>query len=123
MTPSRVFAWPDTFALSAHYLENHVKVRPEPARIVPEEGAGLRIGDIGMYRQRVEVVGQIVAGYRKAQRIFGTDFDVFQHSRVRGKKVGIPRRVGGPDIITQYIVLSIGESVAVDRKSTRLNSS
>lgn len=58
------------------YLEDNVKIGPEPTRIVPEESPEHRIGDICMHAQGIEVIGQIVAGHGEANSILRIDFNI-----------------------------------------------
>ncbi len=48
----------------APILKQKIKIKPVPPVIIPEEYSILRVGDIAMYRQRIEVVRQVKSAER-----------------------------------------------------------
>ena len=56
------------------------QVKPVAAVVIAKKNTILRIGDIAMNRQGIEVISQIEPGQRQAQRIFRIDLKIFQNA-------------------------------------------
>ncbi len=83
--------------------------------IIAEKGAVIRIGDVRVNTQRVEVIRKVETAHRKTQRVFRVDLDVLQDPRVGGKIVRKPRPVAvrRPDVVAQRIYCRIRKSRAI----------
>jgi hypothetical protein len=62
--------------------------------IISEELTISRVGSVGMYFKRVEMVRDIGNGYRRSQSVFGVQFDILHDPRVRREIHGKARAVG-----------------------------
>ena len=62
--------------------------------IISEELTISRVGSVGMYFKRVEMVRDIGNGYRRSQSVFGVQFDILHDPRVRREIHGKARSVG-----------------------------
>src|ERR1017187_8453220 len=96
-------------------LEKHVEIKPIPSMIVAEKDAVLRIRRVIVDRQHVEVVGQIEARHREAQRILRGDLEVSHQPRIGGEKVGEASGIAvrNADVVLQHVVSGIRETAAV----------
>lgn len=45
-------------------LKQHFEIEPKPPMVIPEEDSVLRIGDVGVHCERIEVIGKVVARHR-----------------------------------------------------------
>jgi hypothetical protein len=62
--------------------EQHIKIAPEPAHLIPKELAAERITQIRMYIRRIEVVCQIESALRKSQRVLVPERNILGNPRV-----------------------------------------
>ena len=45
-------------------LKQHFKIKTKAPVVIPEENSVLRIGDVGVHCERIEVIGKVVARHR-----------------------------------------------------------
>ena len=89
----RVPSWTKKF-----WLENHIEIQPEESAVIAEELSVLRIGDIAMNIQRVEVICQVEAANRKAESVFRADLKIPRDATVQREEFRESKAVRFADV-------------------------
>ena len=68
--------------------EENIEVEHESPIVVPKEDAVLRIGNVRVHFQGIEMVGQIVDCPREPDCMFGVHLNIFRNSQVEREVFG-----------------------------------
>lgn len=100
--------------IKGRVLVQEIEIEEHPSRIVAEELAVVRIGNITVRFQRVEVVGQIRHWYRDSDGVFLGDLKILGHQNIEGEVAGkswLASTPGG-EVLLQYVDGLVRETVA-----------
>jgi hypothetical protein len=93
--------------------EENIEIDHSSPVIVAKEIAILRIGNIRMHLERIEVIGQVTDCTGEPHCVFGVDLDVFRNSQVE-REVSWETRlrtVGCRDVLLVYVGGLVGKAV------------
>ncbi len=102
-------------AISRNFSVKEVEIEKDSPLIVAEEPAVLRVSNIGVHIQWVEMVGDVQQGHRKPDRMFLGNLNVLRHHQVEGEVAREPglRARSSRKILLQHIRRLIWEPVPV----------
>src|SRR5579871_2409670 len=96
-------------------LEEEVEIEAVAAVVVAEEDSVLRVGDVVVDREGVEVVGQIETRHGEPHGVFRSQLEIAGEAGVGGEEMREACRVaiGDAEIILELIVAGVRESVTI----------
>src|SRR5438105_2957727 len=96
-------------------LKEDVEIYFEAPLVVAEKDAVLRIGDVGMHIERIEMIGQVEAAHREAHRVFLRDLKIFRDAHIEREEIREARLIGvrRADVILLRISHRIRKAIAV----------